>query len=339
MIKVAVIGAGILGEVHAQAVSEGVHEELVAVCDLNPVRAETIAKQYQIHAYTDYHEMLKQKEIDAVIVATPDFAHAEPVIACLQSEKHVLMEKPLATTLPDAKRIREEKNKHPGLCCMVNYTNRWSPPFAKAKEMIQSGKMGAPVMMSTKLNDTLWVSTEMMSWASKTSCMSFLGSHDVDLFLWMFECGISEVYATGVKKVLISRGIDSYDAIQASVKFENGCIGTVENSWIVPNTYPITADGKKQIYLERGFINMDTGVDQIIAYDEVQGSIPTFNVLYTENGKVAGAFKLAHDHFIDCILEQREPEPNVESAYRVAEIIEAMHRSIKSGKPVTLPLS
>ena len=339
MIRVAVIGAGILGEVHAQAVSEGAHEKLVAVCDLNPVRADALAGRYQVSAYTDYREMLEKESLDAVIVATPDFAHAEPVIACLQAGKHVLMEKPLATTLSDAKRIREEKSRHPDLRCMVNYTNRWSPPFAKAKEMIQSGKMGKPVMMSTKLNDTLWVSTEMMSWASKTSCMSFLGSHDVDLFLWMFECGISEVYATGVKKVLVSRGIDSYDGIQASIKFENGCIGTVENSWIAPNTYPIIADGKKQIYLERGFINMDTGTDQIIAYDAEQGSMPTFNVLYMENGKVAGAFKLAHDHFIDCVMEQREPGPNVESAYRVAEVIEAMHRSIVSGKPVSLPLS
>ena len=179
----------------------------------------------------------------------------------------------------------------------------------------------------------------MMNWAAKTSPTAFLGSHDIDLFMWMFNSDIKQVYANGVKKVLVSRGIDAYDAIQVNAVFENGCIGVFENSWIVPNSYPIIADGRKQIYTESGFINLEMGTDQMSVYDNDGALVPSFYLQYPDNGKVAGAFKQAHDHFIDCILNDMEAGPGIESSAKVTMVLEAVKLSLLSGKPVELPLS
>lgn len=336
MLRIGLIGAGILGNVHAQTVSESDREILAAVADIDEAKGRAFALKFGTVYYQDYNDMLMNEKLDAVIVATPDFAHKEPVIASLRAGKHVLVEKPLAISLADAKEIVSEI-RH-GQKLMVNFTNRWAPPYAKAKELLDSGNIGKPVMLSAKLNDILWVSTEMMSWTALTSPASFLGSHDIDLFTWMFNSEIVEVYARGVKKVLVKRGIDAYDAIQANVKFDNGCIGVFENSWIIPNSYPIVADGKKQIYTEKGFINLEMGNDQIEIYDEKGGSNPSFYVRYSAQGKVAGAFKHAHDHFIDCILKNTEPEPDANAALKVTMVIEAIHRSIELGRPISLPI-
>lgn len=332
MIRFGLVGAGILGKLHARVISEGSDEKLVAVADLSLKAAKSVAETYKCAAYESVAEMLKSEELDAVIVATPDFAHTAPVLEVLNAGKHCLVEKPLALRMDDVRAIKKALNGSQKL--MVNFTNRWAAPFASAKGTLDSGKLGTPVMLSAKLNDTIWVSTEMMNWASKTSPAMFLGTHDIDLFQWMFDSPITEVYARGVKQVLIKRGIDAYDAIQTNVKFANGCIGVFENSWIVPNTYPIVADGKKQIFAEKGFINLEMGTDQITVYDEEKAAFPSFYLRYEDKGRVAGAFRQAHDHFLDAIKNDVQPEPGIDAAERVTRVLEAINRSLETGEPV-----
>ena len=103
-----VIGAGILGDVHARVYQRLPGIDLVAVCDLDEDRARTVANKYQAQSYhTDYQAILNNPNIQAVSIATPDFAHAEIAIAAAQAGKHILCEKPLATTVQDAQAIVE----------------------------------------------------------------------------------------------------------------------------------------------------------------------------------------------------------------------------------------
>ena len=332
MIRFGLVGAGILGKLHARVINEGEEETLVAVADLNNTAAQAAAKQFCCAGYNSVEKMLEHEELDAVVVATPDFAHTDPVCMCLKAGKHVLVEKPLALTMADCERIAA--SKAPELKLMVNFTNRWAAPYAASKDLIASGRIGKPVMMSAKLNDTLWVSTEMMHWTHLTSPAHFLGTHDIDLFQWMFDSPIVEVYARGAKQVLAARGIDTYDGIQTNVKFANGCIGVFENSWITPNTYPIVADGRKQVYTEKGLINLDMGTDQLTIYREDGASYPSFYLRYDDNGRVAGAFRQAHDHFLTAITNDVEPEPNFAAGVRVTKVLEAISKSLATGQVV-----
>ena len=111
-IKAAVIGCGLWGGVHMQAYSEYYRSDLVMVCDLNEQKAQEAGEKFQCRWTTDPNVVLTDREIQAVSVATPDFAHGEVVIQAARAGKHVLCEKPLSTGLAEAERMVEEANKN-----------------------------------------------------------------------------------------------------------------------------------------------------------------------------------------------------------------------------------
>lgn len=149
----------------------------VAICDMNEERARAIADKYGIRkVYTDYHDLAADEEVDAVAIVTPDFAHADIAVAMADAKKNILIEKPLATTKEDIARICEAVNRNQ-VRCMVDLHNRWNPPFNTAKQEISSGKLGTPYTAYIRHSDVKWVATDMLSWASKSSILWFLGSH------------------------------------------------------------------------------------------------------------------------------------------------------------------
>jgi predicted dehydrogenase len=176
-----VIGAGLFGENHAVVYSRLPGVELVAVCDQNEERAREVAERYGARAYyTDYEKVLADPEITAVSIATPDFAHAEIALAAAQVGKHILCEKPLATTVEEAQAIVDAAARA-GVKLMVDFHNRVNPPFAAAREQVRSGAIGTPAYGYARLSNTTFVPLEMLSWANRTSALYFLGSHAVDI--------------------------------------------------------------------------------------------------------------------------------------------------------------
>src|SRR5437773_84043 len=140
-----VIGTGIVGGAwHAYVYSHSPKAKLVAVCDLNEQRANEVGQKYGARkVYTDYRELLANPEVQAVSIATPDFAHREIAVAAAEAGKHILVEKPIATTVEDAEAIVNAAKKA-GVKLMVDFHNRVNPPFANAKQSIQSGELGKP---------------------------------------------------------------------------------------------------------------------------------------------------------------------------------------------------
>ena len=141
-IKCGVIGCGRLGRFHAEIFKNYRYSDLSAICDNDYGKAEEMGKLFKVNFYTDYNKMLENEEIDAVGIATPDFAHTEPIIACANKKKHILCEKPLVTKEDDLERVVKSINKEK-IRIMVNYSNRWNVPFNIIKEKISSGILGA----------------------------------------------------------------------------------------------------------------------------------------------------------------------------------------------------
>ena len=126
-LKCGVVGGGILGKVHLKACTQFPYAQPVAICDINGERAKEAAEEFDVEAYTDYEDMIDKADLDVIHIATPDFAHRDPVIKSLQSGKHVLVEKPMATTMDDARAIAEAAKAADGKL-MVNFSNRWNVP-------------------------------------------------------------------------------------------------------------------------------------------------------------------------------------------------------------------
>jgi predicted dehydrogenase len=168
-IRFGVIGVGLWREVHAEIYSNHPCAALAAVCDHDSKRAKQVAQAHGAErVYTDFRDLAADPGIDAVAVVTPDFAHRDPIVAAAEAGKHIITEKPLATTLEDAEAIAKAVRKA-GITFMVDFHARWNPPLAIARQNITEGKLGRIISAYFRLNDTISVPTEILSWAEKSS--------------------------------------------------------------------------------------------------------------------------------------------------------------------------
>ena len=168
-VKMAIIGAGTWGKNHAQIYNAHPFAETVAICDANLSKAQAVAQELGIpQVYQDYHEMLEKSGCDAVAIVTPDYLHAEMTIACARAKKAVLIEKPLATTREDVQRMVNAIEEN-GVRVMVDFHNRWSPPFNAAYTAVRAGELGELYSGYFRLNDIKWVATDLLPWAAQSS--------------------------------------------------------------------------------------------------------------------------------------------------------------------------
>ena len=264
MIKMGIVGAGRWANEHARIFSEMADVECVAICDLNQERANRFAAENHIpQVYYDHREMLSKSGCDAVSIVTPDFLHTQIAVDAANAGKHMLIEKPLATTKEDVLTILNavEKNQ---VRVMVDMHNRFSPPFNNAKYIVEDGRFGKPVNAYFRLNDVRSVATDMLSWSSKSSIFWFLGSHSVDTLSWIVNSRVKEVYALSSRGVLDAVGVDAVDVYLSSLVFENGVIAQMENGWITPNGNPCVNDIKFTCVCERGKVDIDASNNNLL---------------------------------------------------------------------------
>ena len=234
-VNLAIVGAGVWGDTHAGIYTEHPRANLVAICDHDIHKAEAVATKYGVdRVYDSVEALLDANGFEAVSIVTPDHLHADLAVACAEAGKHLLIEKPIATTREDVRRIVSAAHKH-DVRVMVDLHNRWSPPFAAAKQAIVRGELGKLRHGYFRLNDIIWVATDMLSWSAQSSILWFLGSHSLDTLQWLFDDQISRVYAVSNRGVLDALGIDAPDSYLTTLEFRNGGIAQMENSWITPN--------------------------------------------------------------------------------------------------------
>jgi predicted dehydrogenase len=334
-IRFGVIGTGLWGEVHAEIYSSHPQAALVAVCDNDRARAERVASAYGARrVYADFRELAADSEIDAVAVVTPDFAHREPIVAAARAGKHVITEKPLATTLEDAEAVAEAV-RSAGVRFMVDFHTRWNPPIVVARRDIEEGSLGTIVSAYFRLNDTISVPTEMLSWAKRSSILWFLGSHTVDTLRYLFQDEVEKVYSVSRSVVLRGRGLDVPDLYQTVLHFRSGIVATTENHWIIPNTHPSVNDIKVNILGSRGMFNMDLTNNQMIErYLEHQSDHPDCLVKPQVRQKHVGfAYESIRD-FVECLATGRELQVGLEDGLTVTKVVLAIMESAESGRIV-----
>ena len=334
-LRVGIIGAGVWGRTHAALYREHPGIELAAVCDLDKARAGALAAEFKIGSvYNGHRRMIKECGLDAVSIVTPDFAHADAACDCADAGIHMLIEKPLATSREDVKRIVASV-KRGKVRVMVDLHNRWSPPFAAAKQSLDDGDLGNPVSAYFRLNDQMWVATGMLSWAAKSSILWFLGSHAVDTVRWFFKDEVDTVYAVSSKGVLKAKGVDTEDVFQSILKFKRGGIATLENGWITPNTSPCVNDIKFNITGDRGMINLDLSNSQLIErFTEKKNDRPDVLVNHFVHGKARGFAYESIRHFIDNLVTGGELLVSLEDAVNTSLVILAIMESAETGRPV-----
>jgi predicted dehydrogenase len=332
-VRIGVVGLGIMGEQYVRIYNTHPLATVTAICTRRQERLDEIGDKYGIkNRFTDYHELLAKSDIDAVCVATPDFAHFEPVKAALNAKKHVLCEKPFTTLLSEADELISLSRAQQQLKLQVAFNHRWLSSYHQGFASIRAGAIGRPIAGYARKNDTIYVSTRMINWASHSTPIHFLGAHDIDLMRWYFASEPVEVRAYGAKGVLTELGIDTYDVIQAQVKFESGAFATFEAAWIYPDTFPTIVDSFVEVIGSHGHLHFDRKRESIEMSTPEQFTFPKTFLTNEIFGKLRGAFVECLSDFVDSIINNTEPKVTAFDGRQVTAVLDAVSRSLESGK-------
>jgi predicted dehydrogenase len=332
-VKAAVIGVGLLGEQHAGQYVHSPKAELVLVHDANPDRAKAVGESLGV-PWTSNLADVAASDAEIVSIATPDHLHHESAVRMLEAGKHLLVEKPLATRTNEAVEIVELSRKNDRKVT-INLGNRWMGSFQSIHEAIREGEVGDPVYAYCRCSDTIWVPTQMLSWAGRSGPQWFLFAHTMDLIRWFLGQEAKDVYAVGTKKILVEKGIDAFDAIQAVVNFERTFV-TFETSWIIPEAWPAIVEFEITMNGSEGRLGFD-GIRQgfELSSDKVGKHMFARPSLWTYFKLPDWWWGSLHD-LIDSVLDDREPTVAVEDGAAVTAMIEATERSIAEGRKVDI---
>lgn len=337
-LRMGVIGAGLWGNNHAHTFNVLSETELVGVCDLDEGRALKMKESFgAAEAFTDYQKLIADDRIEAISVATPDFTHTPIILAALKADKHVLSEKPLATTVAEATQIAEAAARSKGKL-MVDFHNRANPVFAQVRDMIQQGQIGAAKHGTARLSNTTFVPFEMLSWASKSSALWFLGSHLVDVLRFILADEVTRVYAVARSGTLSAGGVDTSDFHMSILEFSKGTVVSMENSWILSRDNPSLVDFKIEFVGEKGQIQADPThsgglrriVDGGLKYNDYIGITPTGAT------RIGGFVLESIARFVDSVVRDASLLADAEDGLANTTILAAIEQSVASGKAVDI---
>ena len=339
-LRFGIIGTGIMGKAGGKILQLVDDLDVVALADISEKSLAAAAGELGVETtYTSYEEMLDKANLDAVYVATPDQYHRDPCIAALEAGCHVIVEKPMTTKQEEAEEILKVVDKT-GKKFQINFNHRWLSAYHKIKAMIDDGDLGEPVIGYARKNNPILVPTSMLaSWAKDSSPAWFMSSHDIDLMVWWFGAIPTEVYAKGIKRVLKSKGMDTWDGIQSLVTFDGGQFATFEAAWIYPNTSPYMPDSYMEVIGTKGTTQIDRQAEAIDAILDEKFTCPRTFLNYKVFDQWVGAMPSSIRSFVHACRTGADTIVNEREGLKSTAILDAIHRSLESGKPESIKLS
>ncbi len=231
-IRFGLIGAGRMGKVYGNTLAYSVAEaDLVAVADPDPATLEEVAARYGISSrYTDYHELLAQKDIEAVVVASPTGTHAEVITAAALAGKQIFSEKPLSQDL-EACDLALAAVKKAGVKLQMGFMRRFDAPYAAAKQKILEGVIGQPVMFKASSRDPKRTSLEFARRENSGGMIMDMGVHDFDLARWLMGSEVTRVYSEGACLAFPElKDVGDIDNAVINLRFTTEAIGNIDIS-------------------------------------------------------------------------------------------------------------
>jgi predicted dehydrogenase len=346
-LRCAVIGTGGIGIHHLVSLSSCPRAHSVAISETSPQRAKEAGDRFRIpRIYSDYHELLEQPDVDAVIVAVPNYLHAKVAIEALRARKHVLLEKPMATNAKDAVKIVETAKKMRRVI-MVAQNFRFNRHTQAAKLMLERGDLGEVYHARC-----FWLRRTAIprigSWFTQKQfagggCTYDIASHMLDSCLHLMnEFDVNSVTAQtyakfgprglgefdwGKSEVDPKRPCDVEDYSAAFVRLKSGRTLMLEASWAGYHAtdareYGIDLLGTEaglSLFPARVFRNTPDG------YQTIDLNVP----------KPPHPEDRVH-HFVSCVLDSKRPLVALEESLKVQKVLDAIYASAKSGKEVKI---
>ena len=327
-----IIGCGVIGPLHAHALSELPEARLSGVCDVDRPRAEAVAAKHDVpFVTTDYRELLARPDIDAVCICTPHYLHAEMAIAAAQAGKHVFCEKPMATTAADMEAMIVEADRA-GVQLGICFQHRFDSVMVQLKAVLDEGKLGQLLMGSAQLRclrDRQYY--ESAAWRGTWSqegggVLVNQAIHTIDLMVWLLGEVVS---VTGVCATLCSREfIEVEDTASAVVTFASGAQGTIAAT----TASHLGWQSRLQLYGTTGSAEINNGLPQDFAALQIGNEK---HVLSLDDHAAPAVGKKCYgdshtrvlESFTDCVIKGDKFPIDGREGRRAMDLILALYRS------------
>ena len=343
-VRYGVIGVGAIAQRrHIPECCANPNSELVALADPVADRAESVCKYFggKSKCYTDYKEMLKDPNVDAVVVSGPNSLHAPQSIEALQAGKHVLCEKPMATTREEAKAMMAAADKA-GKFLMIGLNQRLMSPHRRAKEILDSGRLGKVLAFRTAFQHPgpeSWSVDGGGSWffqkgAAFMGVTGDLGVHKADLLRWLLGQEFTEVggfISTLDKKGPDGKLIDLDDNAFLKLNTSGGVLGSMILSWT--NYGP--EENYTILFCEKGVLSIGTDPTYGVVVDYRNGEKELHKVgeIATNTRQVPSGII---DSFTDAIQSGKKPAIDGMEGYRSLDVILTAMDAAREGKILKL---
>ncbi len=356
-IRTAIIGCGKVSQWHIAALKQSSNAACVAIYSRSIEKAREFGLKYDLLPFNDITRMIKEANIDAVVICTPHPYHKEAVLAAAGAGAHCMVEKPLASSLQDCDDMIHAC-KQAGVKLGMISQRRFLQPVQRVKKAIEDGKIGTPVLGTVNVlgwRDQAYYESD--PWRGKWDTegggvMVNQASHQLDILLWLMG-DVEEVY--GVWRNFNHPYVEIEDTAVAIVKFKNGGIGNI----IVSNSMKPGIYGKIQVHGSNAAsvgVQVDGGsmplpgkpaapyipvndlwtvpgeeqfLDRWVKEDEQ---------LYNTVSMVEYPMQLQHEDFCDAIIQNRPPAVDGESGRKTVELFTAIYRSNRDNAVIKFPL-
>lgn len=310
---------------YAQLLTDLDGAKLAAVWDDDEARGQTAAQKFGATYYSDYEQLLQNDDLAAVIVCTENIHHAKMVEAAAKWGKHVLCEKPLATTLEDAKRM-VDACATAGVKLQTAFPIRYSTPVSHVKRQIEAGELGRILTMSGTnrgKNPGGWFVDKSLSGGGAVFDHTV---HIIDIMRWYTGSEVAEVYAE-IDTRFGANSID--DCGLLTLTFENGVIASHDPSWSRPKTNPTWGDVTLRVIGTEGVASVDAYAQSFWHWDDKNLSVR--KVPWGDD-----ADRQMLQGFVDAIRYDREPLATGWDGLKAVDVALGAYQSAQLGKPVRL---
>lgn len=334
-VNIGVIGLGRLGLKHAENLAFKIPKaNLAAVCAMEEDKLEEVKREWGVpYTYKDFDEMIKNKELDAVLIASPSGLHTEQISKALEAGLHVFSEKPLGTSVEECKNAEKTVEKYKDKIFMLGFMRRYDESYLFAKEKIKNGEIGKPILFRGYSQDPEKFIEGAIAYAGHSGGEFIdMSVHDIDLARWYLDSEPEEVYAIGgcYAHEEFAKYKDG-DNVSALMKFQNGAMAFLFAGRTAPHGYNV----ETEIIGTKGILRI--------------GSVPQKNLveILDNNGvrkecsqdfleRFEESYLNEVNEFINCIIENRKPEVTVYDGTKTTEIAYKCKEAFETGKLVKI---
>ena len=329
---VGIIGCGNVAGEYVRAFSNDERSEVRALVSRNPANAQRYRDQYDLKCVieTDADAVLGQADIDIAVVCTPHNLHTKYVVAAAEAGKHVIIEKPVALTMEDVRKQQEAVSKS-NVKTLVGFVLHWNPLLMSIERLIDQGAFGEIFMVEVDYMHRIWMTPQEKWYASREQSGTAIltgGCHAIDALRWFAR---SEVESVCAYQVRTGNPVEYPGTISVNVKFKDGKVGRSTTTFDAQMPYKFNIG----VYGTEGSLRND----ELFAPKLFPGQDNFLKIpcILPESADVTHhPFQGEVSHFLDCIIEDTRPFPDLEDAARTTAVCIAADLSAESGRAVTL---